>query len=227
MKTMKTQLIEEAYAHRAGAVCGRSASTPTKALAAHCSASALLAALLAGGRRDGLRKPGRRPHGRHPGHGQLPGQSPQHRGAACRHPQGQVSYIPGTHRLNLHEIYGEFGGETVDRDQVEPRHFAGLDRVGERARHEARLQLDVVLAPQERRSLSLANPDPGDPGVLGGAHQALPRHRRSDGRGAGRPLYHEPVGARRVERPDGEPDALPRAAARLARPDLRDRSTTT
>ena len=32
-----------------------------------------------------------------------------------------ASYIPGTHRLNLHEIYGEFGGETVDRDQVEPR----------------------------------------------------------------------------------------------------------
>ena len=30
------------------------------------------------------------------------------------------SFIPGTHRLNLHEIYGEFGGETVDRDQVEP-----------------------------------------------------------------------------------------------------------
>ena len=35
------------------------------------------------------------------------------------------SYIPGTHRLNLHEIYGEFGDEQVDRDQVEPRHFAG------------------------------------------------------------------------------------------------------
>ena len=25
-----------------------------------------------------------------------------------------ASYIPGTHRLNLHEIYGEFGGEKVD-----------------------------------------------------------------------------------------------------------------
>lgn len=31
-----------------------------------------------------------------------------------------ASYIPGTHRLNLHEIYGDFGGKFVDRDQVEP-----------------------------------------------------------------------------------------------------------
>lgn len=34
------------------------------------------------------------------------------------------SLIPGTHRLNLHEIYGDFKGEAVDRDQVEPKHFA-------------------------------------------------------------------------------------------------------
>ena len=34
-----------------------------------------------------------------------------------------ASYIPGTHRLNLHEIYGDFKGEVVDRDQVEPKHF--------------------------------------------------------------------------------------------------------
>ena len=34
-----------------------------------------------------------------------------------------ASYIPGTHRLNLHEIYGDFGGKFVDRDQVESAHF--------------------------------------------------------------------------------------------------------
>src|SRR5574344_2950924 len=27
------------------------------------------------------------------------------------------SFIAGNHRLNLHEIYGEFGGQKVDRDQ--------------------------------------------------------------------------------------------------------------
>lgn len=33
--------------------------------------------------------------------------------------------VPGKHRLNLHASYGEFGGERVDRDQIEERHFAG------------------------------------------------------------------------------------------------------
>ena len=31
--------------------------------------------------------------------------------------------LAGNHRLNLHEIYGDFGGKFVDRDQVEPCHF--------------------------------------------------------------------------------------------------------
>lgn len=33
------------------------------------------------------------------------------------------SYIPGSHRLSLHEIYGDFQGKVVDRDEVEPCHF--------------------------------------------------------------------------------------------------------
>ncbi|MBP5538444.1 MAG: L-rhamnose isomerase [Bacteroidales bacterium] len=35
------------------------------------------------------------------------------------------SLIPGKHRLNLHEIYGEFGGQKVDRDEVDVKHFQG------------------------------------------------------------------------------------------------------
>jgi L-rhamnose isomerase len=31
--------------------------------------------------------------------------------------------IAGNHRLSLHEIYGDFQGKAVDRDQVEPSHF--------------------------------------------------------------------------------------------------------
>ena len=34
-----------------------------------------------------------------------------------------ASLIPGQHRLNLHAIYGDFGGVFVDRDQLEPKHF--------------------------------------------------------------------------------------------------------
>lgn len=33
------------------------------------------------------------------------------------------SIIPGTHRLNLHTHYGDFGGKPVDRDEIEPKHF--------------------------------------------------------------------------------------------------------
>jgi len=35
------------------------------------------------------------------------------------------SLIPGPRRLNLHAIYGEFGGAKVDRDAVGPEHFRG------------------------------------------------------------------------------------------------------
>ena len=35
-----------------------------------------------------------------------------------------LSLIPGKHRLNLHAFYGEFGGKKVDRDAIEPKHFA-------------------------------------------------------------------------------------------------------
>ena len=33
--------------------------------------------------------------------------------------------IPGRHRVNLHAMYGEFGGQAVDRDAIEPEHFRG------------------------------------------------------------------------------------------------------
>jgi L-rhamnose isomerase len=36
-----------------------------------------------------------------------------------------LSLIPGRHRVNLHAMYGEFGGQAVDRDAIEPRHYQG------------------------------------------------------------------------------------------------------
>lgn len=36
-----------------------------------------------------------------------------------------MSLIPGKQRLNLHAIYGEFGGKIVDRDKIEAKHFKG------------------------------------------------------------------------------------------------------
>ena len=34
-----------------------------------------------------------------------------------------LSMIPGTHRLNLHATYGDFGGQRVERQKVRPEHF--------------------------------------------------------------------------------------------------------
>ena len=36
-----------------------------------------------------------------------------------------LSLIPGNHRLNLHAIYGDFGGKVVGRDAIEVSHFQG------------------------------------------------------------------------------------------------------
>lgn len=36
-----------------------------------------------------------------------------------------MSLLPGKQRLNVHAIYGDFGGELVDRDQIEIKHFQG------------------------------------------------------------------------------------------------------
>jgi L-rhamnose isomerase len=35
------------------------------------------------------------------------------------------SLLPGKHRLNLHAIYGDFGGKRIDRDEITTDHFKG------------------------------------------------------------------------------------------------------
>jgi L-rhamnose isomerase len=56
--------------------------------------------------------------GNHPGKARTPDELRSDLDAA-------LSLIPGTHRLNLHAFYGEFGGRKVDRDQIEAKHFTG------------------------------------------------------------------------------------------------------
>lgn len=69
-----------------------------------------------------------------------------------------ASYIPGTHRLNLHAIYGDFGGEFVDRDQIEPKHFESWMKWAK----ENNMKLDFnssSFSHPKSGSLTLANPD--------------------------------------------------------------------
>jgi len=71
-----------------------------------------------------------------------------------------ASLIPGKHRLNLHEIYGDFGGKFVDRDQVEPKHFfSWMDWAKE---HDMKLDFNSTsFSHPKSGNLSLANPDKG------------------------------------------------------------------
>ena len=72
--------------------------------------------------------------------------------------QKVTTLLGGTYSLNLHEIYGEFGGEKVDRDQVEVKHFQGwIDWAKENG-----LKLDfnsTSFSHPKSGNLSLANPD--------------------------------------------------------------------
>ena len=71
-----------------------------------------------------------------------------------------TSFIPGNHRLNLHAIYGDFGGKFVDRDQIEPKHFESWIQWAK----ENGMKLDfnsTSFSHPKSGSLSLANPDKG------------------------------------------------------------------
>ena len=69
-----------------------------------------------------------------------------------------MSLIPGKQRLNLHEIYGDFGGEKVDRNEVEPKHFESWIEWG----LENGVKLDfnsTSFSHPKSGDLSLSNPD--------------------------------------------------------------------
>ena len=69
-----------------------------------------------------------------------------------------MSLIPGKQRLNLHEIYGDFGGVFVDRDQVEPKHFESWIEWG--LENGMRLDFNTTsFSHPKSGDLSLANPD--------------------------------------------------------------------
>ena len=70
------------------------------------------------------------------------------------------SLIPGSHRLNLHEIYGDFKGKAVDRDEVTVEYFQSWIDWGK----ETGTLLDFnssSFSHPKSGSLTLANPDEG------------------------------------------------------------------
>ncbi|MDR0560505.1 MAG: L-rhamnose isomerase [Prevotellaceae bacterium] len=69
-----------------------------------------------------------------------------------------LTLVAGSHRLNLHAIYGDFQGKIVDRNQIEPAHFAGWMQWAK----EKGLKLDfnsTSFGHPKSGDLTLANPD--------------------------------------------------------------------
>lgn len=69
-----------------------------------------------------------------------------------------LTMIAGTHRFNLHEIYGEFGDKKVERNEVLPEHFAGWMQWAK----EQNLKLDfnsTSFGHAKSGDLTLSNPD--------------------------------------------------------------------
>ena len=70
------------------------------------------------------------------------------------------SLIPGSHRLNLHEIYGDFQGKVVDRDEVTVDHFRSWIDWGRE--NDTLLDFNSTsFSHPKSGNLSLANPDKG------------------------------------------------------------------
>lgn len=69
-----------------------------------------------------------------------------------------ASLIPGQHRINLHAIYGDFGGEFVDRDQIEVKHFESWMKWAKQNNFLIDFNSSSFSHPLSG-SLTLANPD--------------------------------------------------------------------
>jgi L-rhamnose isomerase len=69
-----------------------------------------------------------------------------------------LTLVGGKHRLNLHAIYGDFNGKIVDRNQIEPKHFASWMQWAK----EKDLKLDfnsTSFGHPKSGDLTLANPN--------------------------------------------------------------------
>jgi len=71
-----------------------------------------------------------------------------------------MSLIPGNHRLNLHEIYGDFKGKVVDRDEVTVEYFQSW--IDWAKAHNTKLDFNSSsFSHPKSGNLSLSNPDKG------------------------------------------------------------------
>lgn len=69
--------------------------------------------------------------------------------------------IPGRHRLNLHAMYAETHGQKVERNALEPRHFAAWEDWAKANGHGVDFNPSCFSHPLAAAGFTLASPDPG------------------------------------------------------------------
>lgn len=72
-----------------------------------------------------------------------------------------LALLPGNHRLNLHAIYGDFGGRKIDRDEIEVGHFQGWIDWCKAQKIGMDFNPSCFSHPKADDGLTLSNPDEG------------------------------------------------------------------
>lgn len=72
------------------------------------------------------------------------------------------SLIPGRHRLNLHAIYGDFGGRNIDRDMIEPEYFRSWTEWAKRLEIGMDFNCSLFSHPKADSGFTLSSKDRGD-----------------------------------------------------------------
>ena len=72
-----------------------------------------------------------------------------------------LALVPGLHRVNLHAIYAETGGRKVDRDALEPKHFAGWIAWARKRGIGLDFNPTFFAHPKAADGRTLSHPDPG------------------------------------------------------------------
>jgi len=71
------------------------------------------------------------------------------------------SLIPGTHRLNLHSIYAETGGQKVERNKLQPEHFSAWIAWAKEKSHGIDFNPTCFSHPMAESGFTLASYDEG------------------------------------------------------------------
>lgn len=71
-----------------------------------------------------------------------------------------MSLIPGEHRVNIHASYGDFNGEKIDRNQIEPKHFQSWIDWAKEKGYKLDFNATCFSHPKSSDGFTLSHPDP-------------------------------------------------------------------